>query len=45
MMLTYRAVRLIYPTTVSAAETHNPSVVHTGALLSIFPENSGQSSS
>ena len=45
MMLTYRAVRLIYPTTVSAAGTHNPGVVHTGALLSIFPENSGQSSS
>ena len=37
MVLTYRAVRLIYPTTVSAAGTHNPGVVHTGALLSIFP--------
>ena len=45
MVLTYRAVRLVYPTAVSAAGTHNPGVVHTGALLSIFPENSGQSSS
>jgi len=38
MMLTYRAVRLVYPTAVSAAGTHNPGVVRTGALLSTFPK-------
>jgi len=37
MMLTYGAVRLVSPPAVSAAGTHNPGVVHTGALLSIFP--------
>ena len=38
MVLTYKAVRLIYPTTVSAAGTHNSGVVRTSALLRTFPK-------
>ena len=36
--LIYRAGRLVYPTAVSAAGTHNPGVVRTSALLSTFPK-------
>ena len=38
MVLTYRAVRLVYPTAISAAGTHNPGVVRTSALLRTFPK-------
>jgi len=38
MMLTYRAVRLVYPTAVSAAGNPPPRGWRTGALLSTFPK-------